>query len=273
MFRWEQPGIWTGSVIIKAKEAAKSRRNNKTTKTIQRKTKGEKKMKKVISMLMVIVSMTVLFGACAAADTETATSAPASTTAAPEKTTQTTTVQKTTQTTTQKTIYPTEAECVAAIKKEYETVTAGSGYSVSVVLDSHADNSAKYNLQVSGAPIGTVLLSSPISSEHEGYGYITGVMVMIDNSTMPYNQENMNVVLHMGAVPALAYAKLRDKHTGDTVDTFLNRFSDDRETANGYLRKISGEDALSFINKTKLSCAFAYGTDECAMLKASLQGS
>lgn len=176
--------------------------------------------------------------------------------------------------TTRNSEYPTESECVAKINSEFASLMAGSGYNIKLVFNKYIDKSAEYKVQLSGNmdSIGTVLLSSPISSEYDGYGYITGVVVSIDNSALPYSSDSLNIVQSETAVPIYAYAKLRNKHTGETLSDFQRRFSLVNESSTCYIHAISGEDIIFVTNKYQLKCAAAYGENECGLLRESIGG-
>ena len=151
---------------------------------------------------------------------------------------------------------------------------AESGFNLRLVLSEYLDKSPIYNIQItsSNASIGTVSLSSPISPEYDGYGYITGVTVNIDSSILPYTSENLNIVQCMTGAPIYAYANLRNKHTEETFSDFQKRFTLIDETSTCYIHAISGEDIIFVTNKYHLRCAAAYGELECGLIRASTSG-
>ena len=216
-------------------------------------------MKKTISLLLTVAAVLTLFTACGNTGYRQST------------TTISTTAAKTT-TTTEASPYPTENECVSAINEVYEEYGNEVSHDVRLVFNSHIDKSAKYDIMLDisegGWLLGSVMMSSPISPDKEGYGYITGISITSDLSKLEFTAGTVDIILNTVLRPVYAYAKNWGGFSGD-YSSFYEARSLYKETNYVYVYEISGYDAVLCANKTKLTAAAAYGKLESEMIKTS----
>ncbi len=164
--------------------------------------------------------------------------------------------------------YPTEYECVEAIKNAYNKEFSGATARIELSFDSFKDKSSVYKLSLGGIELGEVLLSSPVSPDYEGYGYVTEILCSVDTSAMQYTADNLTMITHIATIPVYAYHILKTNYYG-TLASFLKSFQTEKDSTTGWLYKSTvSSDALLFVNKTKLAVFSSYGETLGGMIRA-----
>ena len=222
-------------------------------------------MKRIISLCFALVLTASLFSACTSGTLVTTQRITEATTEGTTETTTETTNQTTTETTKPASKLPTEEECIKAIEEEYKDVFKEY---ITLSFDRYADKSPIYKIMANGIESGSLTLSSPVSPEYDGFGYITGLVVNADFSVMDVTSDNLIITFRIAALPAYVYAKLCDEYNGTLLD-FCSAFKQDEEKTNATIYRAAGIESIAIVSNIKVKSLVAYG-DSCKLISASI---